>query len=64
MLYIEPANWDEFNDTVDKVMADDDDPYMGCPMTDNDMVMLTRMAFVPNFQVLMTPMNHCYFWQQ
>ncbi len=42
MLYIEPANWDEFNDTVDKVMADDDDPYMGCPMTDDDVVMLNQ----------------------
>jgi hypothetical protein len=29
MLYIEPATWDEFNDTVDKVMADNDDPSMG-----------------------------------
>jgi hypothetical protein len=42
MLYIEPANWDEFNDTVDKVMADDDDPYMGCPLTDDDVVKLNQ----------------------
>ncbi len=42
MLYIEPATWDEFNDTVVKVMADDDDPYMGCPLTDDDVVKLNQ----------------------
>ena len=42
MLYIEPATWDEFNDTVDKVMADDDDPSMGCLLTDDDVVKLNQ----------------------
>jgi hypothetical protein len=65
MLYIEPATWDEFNDTVDKVMADDDDPSMGCPLTDNDVVKLNQDGIRAQlFQVLMPPMNHCYFRQQ
>jgi hypothetical protein len=42
MLYIEPATWDKFDDTVDKVMADDDDPEMGCPLTDDDVVKLNQ----------------------
>jgi len=42
MLYIEPATWDEFNDTVDKVIADDDDPSMGCPLTYDDVVKLNQ----------------------
>jgi hypothetical protein len=43
MLYVEPATWDEFNDTVDKVIADDDDPLMGCPLvTDDDVVKLNQ----------------------
>jgi len=42
MLYIEPATWDEFNDTVDKVMADDGDPSMGCLLTDDDVVKLNQ----------------------
>ena len=43
MLYIEPATWDKFNDTIDKVMADDDDPLMGCPLvTDDDVVRLNQ----------------------
>ena len=42
MLYIEPATWDEFNDTADTVMADDDDPSMGCPLTDDDVVKLNQ----------------------
>ncbi len=42
MLYIEPATWDEFNDTIDKVMVDDDDPSMGCPLTDDNVVKLNQ----------------------
>ncbi len=43
MLYVEPATWDEFNDTVDKVIADDDDPLMGCLLvTDDDVVKLNQ----------------------
>jgi hypothetical protein len=42
MLYIKPATWKEFNDTVDKVMAEDDDPFLGCPLTDDEEVKLNQ----------------------
>ncbi len=41
MLYSELATWDEFNDTVDKVMADND-PFLGCPLTDDEQVKLNQ----------------------
>jgi hypothetical protein len=42
MLYSELATWDEFNDTIDKVMADNDDSFLGCPLTDNEQVKLNQ----------------------
>jgi hypothetical protein len=43
MLYIEPTTWDKFNDTIDKIMADDNDPLMGCLLvTDDDVVKLNQ----------------------
>jgi len=42
MLHIELATWDKFNDTIDNVMADDDDPSMGSPLTDDDIVKLNQ----------------------
>ncbi len=41
MLYTEPAIWGEFNNIVDKVMADNN-PFLGCPLTDDEQVKLNQ----------------------
>jgi hypothetical protein len=42
MLYIKPATLNEFNDTVNKVMTEDNDPFLGCPLTDDEKVKLNQ----------------------
>ena len=47
MLYGEPVAWDKFNDAINTVIISQDyDP--GCPLTDDEVITLTMMAFVPD----------------